>query len=250
MSIQIIPVEEQERGEFNYGAILENKPIAFPSEGGRIKPYSNLFYWAHAWSDSGSLLGEHPHQGFEIMSFVIKGNIEHYDSKNKAWFPLSQGDAQIIRAGNGISHAENFLAGSHIFQIWIDPNLELSLKHPASYDDYKSDSFAFEQIGSIKAKIYKSGEKGIQMNSEGVEILELILSEGQHTFDIGSDKILSGYLIEGSMLLDSYPIDKDGFAIIKDTDVININAFSESRFFVIISPSKLSHKTYFELFKR
>ena len=39
-----------------------------------------------------------------------------------------EGDVQIIRAGNGISHAEEIDDNSEIFQIWFDPNLSKTLK--------------------------------------------------------------------------------------------------------------------------
>ena len=42
--------------------------------------------------------------------------------------PLSKGDVQIIRSGNGISHAEEIDKNSEIFQIWFDPDLKKSLK--------------------------------------------------------------------------------------------------------------------------
>ena len=65
MTIKVIPVEKQGNGQFNAGQILENKPLGFPQDGGEVKPYSNLFYWAHAWTPGEkSLIGEHPHQGF------------------------------------------------------------------------------------------------------------------------------------------------------------------------------------------
>ena len=48
MSIQLIKREQQADGNFNNGEILEKKPIGFPQDGGITKPYSNLFYWAHA----------------------------------------------------------------------------------------------------------------------------------------------------------------------------------------------------------
>ena len=50
MSISIYTKENQADGNFNYGEILEKKPIGFPQDGGNLKPYSNLFYWAHAWA--------------------------------------------------------------------------------------------------------------------------------------------------------------------------------------------------------
>ena len=48
--IRIISKENQAKGNFNNGEILENKPIGFPQDGGTVKPYSNLFYWAHVWT--------------------------------------------------------------------------------------------------------------------------------------------------------------------------------------------------------
>ena len=75
MSIQIITKEKQAFGSFNGGKILENKPIGFPQDRGVTKSYSNLFYWANAWSDNGGLIDEHPHKWFEILSFVLEGEI-------------------------------------------------------------------------------------------------------------------------------------------------------------------------------
>jgi hypothetical protein len=43
MSIQISKKEEQAKGSFNHGEIIENKPIGFPQDGGKVRPYSNLF---------------------------------------------------------------------------------------------------------------------------------------------------------------------------------------------------------------
>ena len=128
MSIQLIKREQQADGNFNNGEILEKKPIGFPQDGGITKPYSNLFYWAHAWTpDKKSTIGLHPHQGFEICSFILEGSINHFDTKQDKWISLKKGDVQIIRAGNGISHAEELNEKSEIFQIWFDPNIQLSI---------------------------------------------------------------------------------------------------------------------------
>ena len=60
MSISIYKKENQADGNFNYGEILEKKPIGFPQDGGKLKPYSNLFYWAHAWTPgTKSTIGLH-----------------------------------------------------------------------------------------------------------------------------------------------------------------------------------------------
>ena len=50
MSVIIFNKKEQASGNFNNGDILEKKPIGFPQDGGKLKPYSNIFYWADAWT--------------------------------------------------------------------------------------------------------------------------------------------------------------------------------------------------------
>ena len=50
MAIKIFKKDNQANGNFNGGEILEKKPIGFPQDGGKLRPYSNLFYWAHAWA--------------------------------------------------------------------------------------------------------------------------------------------------------------------------------------------------------
>ena len=97
--IEVIKKQEQAYGEFNGGEIIENKPIGFPKEGGKIKPYSNIFYWAHAKAEKESTIGLHPHKGFEIISFVLSGSIKHYDTLLKKWINLNKGDIQVIKSG-------------------------------------------------------------------------------------------------------------------------------------------------------
>ena len=173
MPFHLFPVSAQAAGNFNNGAILENKPIGFPGEGGRLRPYSNLFYWAHAWTPAGeSTIGLHPHQGFEIMSFVLTGEIEHFDTKLQSWRKLKKGDMQIIRAGNGISHSEKILAESSIFQIWTDPNLRTTMHKPASYDDFPSDAFPVREENGIQIKTYLGEGSPLQMDTPGLEIQE------------------------------------------------------------------------------
>ena len=68
MNFKIYNISDQAKGNFNSGEILENKPIGFPQDGGKLKPYSNLFYWAHAWTNNKkSTIGLHPHQSLKFV---------------------------------------------------------------------------------------------------------------------------------------------------------------------------------------
>lgn len=248
MSIHIIKTKQQGSGQFNGGEILENKPIGFPREGGELKPYSNLFYWAHAWSDGGSTIGLHPHQGFEIMSFVTEGSIEHYDTAHKEWRRLDKGAAQIIRSGSGISHSEKINAGGHMFQIWFDPNLNASTLQPASYDDYSDEVFPILEENGIRTKIYRGEGSPLHMQSEGVEIVEKFMKSGEYSILLDSTKMHSIYLVNGDAQVKGQEIVQNDFMIIRDQTNLQIEVKKSAQLFIISSLEKLSYKTYAETY--
>ena len=43
MEINFYPPSKQANGNFNFGEILEKKPIGFPQDGGQLKPFQIYF---------------------------------------------------------------------------------------------------------------------------------------------------------------------------------------------------------------
>ena len=239
MKLEIYPIQDQAKGNFNNGEILENKPIGFPSDNGKLRPYSNIFYWAHAWTKSKkSTIGLHPHQGFEICSFILKGNINHYDTKQKKWINLKEGDVQIIRSGKGISHAEQIMENSEIFQIWFDPNLSKTLKEDPTYNDYKDESFIIKKN--------KEGNSIFKMSSEDITIKEYQLKYDPEkiSLNIKNKKVHSLFLIEGELELNNQKLEKGTFFKVSNSDKLEMILLSDVILFEIISPINPSYKTY------
>src|ERR1700728_708184 len=68
---------------------------------------------------------QHPHRGFETVTFMRQGTIDHSDSLGAA-ARFGHGDAQWLTAGVGIVHSEMFPLLEHdhpnpveLFQIWL-----------------------------------------------------------------------------------------------------------------------------------
>lgn len=249
MSIVVYSKEVQASGRFNDGEIIEKKPIGFPQDMGELKPYSNLFYWANAWTpNSKSTIELHPHQGFEICSFVIKGGIKHYDSKQQKWIPLIKGDVQIIRAGSGISHAEEILDKSEIFQIWFDPDISKTLNKPATYDDYKQKDFPVILADKMKTTIIKGDKSLFEMDSEGVEIKEYDFDKGVFNLKLDDKSIYSFFLINGSIGIENDKALKGAFVKIQDRKQVSFDVFEKSQVFEVKTPKLVTYSTYFERF--
>ena len=249
MSIAIYNKDEQVSGNFNNGEILEKKPIGFSHDGGKLKPYSNLFYWADAWTpNSKSTIGLHPHQGFEICSFVIKGSIRHYDTKQNKWIELNAGDAQIIRSGNGISHAEEILDNSEMLQIWFDPDISKTISKPATYNDYKSTSFPIIKNKESTVVTIKGKNSPFIMDTEGIEIYETSFKDGSHQSDLFTSKVYSFFIKKGIMIHDGDEYEQGTFIKIEKESKFDFKSKSGLELFEIRSPERPSYLTYFERF--
>ena len=79
----------------------------------------------------------HPHRGFETVTYVRRGVIDHSDSLGAA-ARFGRGDVQWLTAGRGIQHAEMFplLADDRpnpleLFQIWLNLPAERKLVDPS-----------------------------------------------------------------------------------------------------------------------
>ena len=247
MAVTIYSKEDQAKGAFDGGRILENKPIGFPQDGGRMKPVSVLFYWAHAWSPEGGLIGEHPHRGFEIESYVLEGEIQHYDSQLKGWKSLYAGDAQIIRAGNGITHAEKLLPGSAIFQIWFDPGLEASISRPASYNDYPKTSFPVtNQDGATHTRVC-GPDAPMDMKTPGVSMEEILAPAGWQTRLELNGQAAGIFLLAGTMKADGQVCNEGDFILAGDQPSVSVETDAPCRIFVLRFPPQVEYKLYKEL---
>lgn len=245
MGLQIISKQDQGYGAFNGGEIVENKPIGFPQDGGMGKPLSTLFYWAYASANVDSTIGLHPHKGFEIMSFVLKGHIRHFDTKLNEWKELHAGGAQIIRAGNGISHAEFLAQDAAIFQIWLDPNLQATLSKEASYDDYTSSEFPVLKEDEIEKKKYIGPEGLIKLDTKDIEIEEWKFT-GAKSVEPKNGHYFIGYVLENEIEVNGEKVEQDGYFIVDEGSSFELKTDDTAKLFVIQTIQQVPYPTYAE----
>src|SRR5256714_5719571 len=79
---------------------------------------------------------DHPHRGFETVTYVLSGEMEHKDSQGHSG-KLSAGDVQWMTAGAGVIHSEmpsaEFLRTGgtlHGFQLWVNLPQQHKLMQP------------------------------------------------------------------------------------------------------------------------
>jgi redox-sensitive bicupin YhaK (pirin superfamily) len=109
----------------------------------RSPPFDPFLYFVHFGprdvreTDWG--FPAHPHKGFETITYMLEGQLEHYDSAG-GHAVLEPGDVQWVTAGAGIVHSEIppeafKAAGGTVdgFQIWLN----LAIKDKAAAPGYQ-----------------------------------------------------------------------------------------------------------------
>ncbi|WP_206485241.1 pirin family protein [Thalassotalea sp. G2M2-11] len=98
---------------------------------------------------------EHPHRGFETVTYMLAGKMRHRDNLGNEGV-IESGDIQWMSAGKGVIHSEmpeqenGLLAG---FQLWV--NLPASEKMtPPKYQELKNEQIPVEQHqDGVKIKV-------------------------------------------------------------------------------------------------
>lgn len=246
--VQHLKRDEQQIEHLFDGAFTENKPIPFPDMQG-TKAYSNLFYWAHLVAHETSEFPLHPHQGFEIMTFVFQGSVEHYDTASKVYTPLKSGDVQVIQAGSGVSHSERIREGTEMFQIWFDPDFSQTMKQSANYKDYARDAFGVQEIQGGERVVYVGEGGGIASLTQGLEIQKLSLQNAEFVETLDPAFTYSYYLLDGTATLDGEMLVKDDFFVLEGMESLCVKVPNRAELFVIKTPTKVSYRRFIERYR-
>lgn len=247
MPYKVLLYENQNKTLLANGVIEENKPVGFSHDNKSIRPYSNLFFMSRIWTDVGGEINEHPHKGFEILTYVIKGKIEHYNPIKKEWIKISSGDLEILKSGGGINQAVKIAKNSEVLQIWFDPDIKKSLGKEYEWKVYDSDAFRQIELPCKTIKVLIDEDSQTKIESEGVKVSDYKLTPGNFTFKFDEEKFYSIYILKGEIELDGKFITENSFIIIKDEEKFELFISLHTRLIMIESPVKPSYKTYMQL---
>lgn len=130
---RIIQSHRQREG----GGFIVRRP--FPSAGlSHIDPFLLIDEMGPADYGPGEAIGapDHPHRGFETVTYMLEGEFEHEDSAGHRG-TIRPGDVQWMTAGAGIIHSEmpsrrirEEGGRIHGFQIWVNLPAKLKLTQP------------------------------------------------------------------------------------------------------------------------
>ena len=254
LEIKIYPPEAQGVGQFDGGRITEIKPIGFPGGGPDVRHTGPLFYWAWATAKGYGKIALHPHQAFEIMSYVLEGEIGHYDTLGTQ-SRVKAGGVQVMQTGSGVSHEEETVADhNEFFQIWFDPNLRESVTQPPTYREFSHEDFPTETRDGVVIKQIIGEGAPVTLQAEAA-MQDILISPGHtHRRELAANRTLAMVVIDGKgVLVDETTLGKHYlepryFAVVHAGEpgavAIQADADRPLRIALIEVPSKVNYPLY------
>jgi redox-sensitive bicupin YhaK (pirin superfamily) len=97
----------------------------------------------------------HPHRGFETVSYMIHGSLEHRDNKGGRGL-ITDGGVQWMTAGRGVVHSEMPAQSSGLmfgFQLWLNLPAREKMREPW-YQDIPRDTIPVVDVApGVKARL-------------------------------------------------------------------------------------------------
>lgn len=168
----------------------------------------------------------HPHAGIEVVSYLLEGSVEHRDSMGFR-DRLVAGDAQFIRAGRGMLHAEQPLSGRHGLQLWTSLPPALKLAEP-SYTSLRAagiPEIAGEGSHLHVVAGHVSGVQGPMALSGGAIFARLQLdAHASATLTFDADPELGLYVLQGQVEVGGTPLSTGMLGILGSGTSVRIAA--------------------------
>jgi redox-sensitive bicupin YhaK (pirin superfamily) len=162
---RVIPSTETLEG----GGFLVRRPI--PARGlEQVDPFLLIDEMGPMDHAPGTAAGapDHPHKGFEVITYLLEGEMEHRDSHGNHGI-LRPGDAQYMVGGSGLVHSEmpteefQRVGGRrHGFQIWVNLSRTDKQLAPRYKDVTAADIPVLETAPGVEARVISGSAFGVE----------------------------------------------------------------------------------------
>lgn len=184
----------------------------------------------------------HPHRGFETITYMIAGKMLHRDSAGNEGL-LGNGDVQWMTAGRGVIHSEIPQQESGLmkgFQLWLNLPAKDKMSAPWYKDLRANDLPQFRTPSGAQVKLLAGRSHGhegpVLREATDPFYLDVRLAAGQ-TFEqalpAGHNAFL--YSDEGQLRIEDKTVDAQHLAILSNgaADGVRIQAVTPARFLLI-----------------
>jgi len=170
-------------------------------------------------------VGEHPHRGFETVTIVYEGEVEHRDSTG-AGGRIGPGDVQWMTAASGILH-EEFHSDAfartggmlEMVQLWVNLPAKDKMSTPGYQTLLDAQIPSIELAGGAgRVRVIAGsfdGQRGPARTFTPVEVWDLRLAAGKRTaFDLPEGHTAALVVLHGTVLVNDGPVAREAQLVV------------------------------------
>lgn len=174
---------------------------------------------------------DHPHRGFETVSYILEGELEHEDSAGHRGF-LRSGDVQWMTAGAGIVHSEmpsramrEHGGRVHGFQIWVNLPAHLKMTQPR-YQEIASEKIPTAEKDGARVRVIAGEALGVRAAIETITPIvyqDWTLEPGADvSIDVAAEMRALVFVFEGELVIGDRTVTDGQLAVLGEGDVVRL----------------------------
>ena len=168
----------------------------------------------------------HPHAGIEVVSYLLDGTVEHRDSMGHR-DRLVAGDAQFIRAGRGMLHAEEPGGGRHGLQLWVNLPPDRKLVDP-SYRSLRAADLPETAADDSRLVVVAGRVDALRgpmpLSGDAVFARLRLEPSGERTLSVDADRELGLYVLQGAITVAGRTAATGDLALLAPGDRVRVQA--------------------------
>jgi redox-sensitive bicupin YhaK (pirin superfamily) len=181
----------------------------------------------------GGGFGMHPHRDMEIITYVVKGQLEHQDHLGNKGL-VHPGEVQVMSAGRGIMHAEYNASKTepvHLMQLWVIP------RKKGNAPRWEQKQFTPEQRQGKLLPVVSSGNlPGTLAIDQDAAIYVSSLKPGEEVAHENKGSHAYLFVISGNATLNGKPLAKGDQARVASEKKLEIRAETDAELILLDLP--------------
>lgn len=183
----------------------------------------------------------HPHRGFETVTYLFAGKVEHRDNAGHAGV-LKAGGVQWMTAGRGVIHSEmpmqenGLLAG---FQLWVNLPAARKMVRP-HYQEFDQAEIPLEereegvQVRVVAGETSRGTRGPVTDLATPVSYFDISLPAGVGFSEpLPEDFNAFVYLVEGTLTIGEQTLSSQSLAVLDEGEAIKMTAQAPSRLLLV-----------------
>lgn len=198
----------------------------FPLHG--FMNFDPFVLWDHFNIGPGCGFPDHPHRGFEAITYMFDGGMNHKDNLGNESF-VTAGGAQRFTAGAGMVHSEMPAeAGeSNGIQLWINLPQRLKKIEPG-YQQVDAAEFPIVELEAGQVKILVGENSPLVLKTK--VIYQHATLKKQANYSLALDQGMRGiiYVMQGAIQVNVDLVEVDQALFIEDVTILEFKARKDS----------------------